>query len=126
MTGVRKPGFNAGDQHGPVGGLNPPSPLAACRLLASPFVSVAPQIPLSPTRLSNGEKNAIPMSLPSVPGMPARGATAVAVDGVPIFPSYSSQGRHAWVGCDLDHCNGHAKEVCALLKMLRWPASASE
>ena len=41
------------------------------------------QVPLNPTAVDG--VNSVPTPLPNVPGMPEAGATAVAVDGVPIL-----------------------------------------
>lgn len=52
--------------------------------------------------------NDLPEPLPGVAGMPAAGAVAMALDGVPMFPNYNNRGQAAAVSCEIDRCSAHA------------------
>ena len=87
---------------------NPPGGDQACRVRTSADLLTVFKIPLQTQSLAAGASNSIPFPLPNIPGMPAAGAVAMAVDGVPAFPNYNNRGQAAAVSCEIDRCNAHA------------------
>lgn len=65
------------------------------------------KVPLSPPQ-DQTSTNTIPSPLPNVSGMPAAGAIAVGIDGVPMYPNYNNRGLAAATSCEIDRCNAHS------------------
>jgi len=85
----------------------PPGGDTACRVRTAASQLNVYKIPLNPQKLASGS-NSVPQPLPGVAGMPAAGASAVAIDGVPIFPNYNNRGMLCWESCEVDRCNAHS------------------
>eukprot|EP00930_Biecheleria_cincta_P084411 TRINITY_DN7388_c0_g1_i4.p1 TRINITY_DN7388_c0_g1~~TRINITY_DN7388_c0_g1_i4.p1 ORF type:complete len:748 (-),score=72.78 TRINITY_DN7388_c0_g1_i4:152-2284(-) len=86
----------------------PPGGDSVCRVRTAAEQLLAFKVPLAPQQLPTGTRNSVPSPLPGVSGMPEAGASAVAVDGVPIFPNYNNRGMPAWISCEVDRCNAHS------------------
>ena len=91
-----------------------PSLNSSCRVRSALERVHAFKIPLTPVKLDNPLQfagvgaNTIPNALPNSIHLPAHGAIGVAVDGVPLYPSYDANGNPQWISCSLDQCNGRA------------------
>jgi len=85
----------------------PPGGDTTCRVRTAAEQLNVFKVPLTPTQLASGS-NTVPNPLPNVPGMPAAGAVAVGIDGVPMFPNYNNRGIYAWTSCEVDRCNAHS------------------
>lgn len=86
----------------------PPGGSSTCRVRTSAELLTVYKIPLSPPVDQDGT-NDLPEPLPGVAGMPAAGAIAMALDGVPMFPNYNNRGQAAAVSCEIDRCNARAR-----------------
>eukprot|EP00392_Amoebophrya_sp_AT5.2_P000679 g680.t1 len=101
------PGQSTGDQYLKAMPL-PPGGNGGCRVRSAAAQLNVFKIPLSSTPLAAGAANTVTNPLPNVPGMPAAGAVAVAIDGVPMFPNYNNRGKFTWTSCEVDRCNAHS------------------
>ncbi|CAE8595016.1 unnamed protein product [Polarella glacialis] len=103
-----KPSYDA-DSDSYLGGIPlPPGGGANCRARSAAEQLLVFKVPLAPQKLASGASNTMTNPLDGVAGMPEAGATAVAIDGVPIFPNYNNRGLFAFVSCEVDRCNAHA------------------
>ena len=68
----------------------PPGGDSTCRVRTAAQQMNVYKIPLNPT------KQASQNPLPGVSGMPAAGAVAVAIDGIPMFPNCKFASNHSW------------------------------
>ena len=74
----------------------PPGGDSTCRVRTAAQQMNVYKIPLNPTKHANPTSQASQNPLPGVSGMPAAGAVAVAIDGIPMFPNCKFASNHSW------------------------------